>query len=107
MRVSTSPMQRSSFTHANEGSCRTSDQFPGLLSERTPGIGFLVRVVLSSSEVTGAEAEAFRRFLTAVRVQARAAATCRAVVNGDPSQMFVGSGDDVRVSSVLFETRAA
>lgn len=77
------------------------------MSEGTPGRGSLVRLVLSSPKVTDAEAETVRRRLTAVRDQARAAAACNTAVNVELGQTFAGSGDEVRVNSALFETRAA
>jgi hypothetical protein len=92
-------------THAEN--CRTCVQLPESISEGTPGTGSLVRLVFSSCKVTEAEVETVRRLLTAVRVQARAAAACRTVVNAELDQTFAGSGDEARGNSVLFETRAA
>ena len=82
-------------------------RIPVSLSEGASGGVFLVRAVFFPSEVADPQTETLRRFLTVVRVQARAAATCRAVVNPEPSQTFTGSGVETQGNSVLFETQAA
>lgn len=87
--------------------CRTFVQLPVLMSVGAFGRDSLVRLEFSSSEVTEVEAETVRRLITAVRVQARAAAACRTVVNTELGQMFAGSGDEAGVNSALFESRAA
>lgn len=69
------------------------------MSEGAPGRG-PVRLVLSASKFTEVEAETVRRCLTAVRVQARAAAVCRMAVNAEQGQT---PGDETRVNGTPFE----